>query len=238
MAVAIIPARLASTRLPEKVLLAETGRPLVQHAVDRAALASSITRTIVATDHRRIADALAPFGTEVVLTSADHPNGTSRLAEAASILGLDARQIVVNVQGDEPELDPAAIDAAVESLERTGADIATVATPLGDDEALSEHVVKVVCRLDGLAMYFSRSRLPSRGPCLRHVGLYVYRRSTLERYAALEATPCEQAERLEQLRALEHGMSIAVALRNASDPGIDTREQYEAFCARWRALHG
>lgn len=238
MAVAIIPARLASTRLAEKVLLAETGTPLVQHAAHRAALATSITRVVIAADHHRIIDAVAPFGTEVVLTDAAHPNGTSRLAEAADLLGLDGDEIVVNVQGDEPELDPGAIDAAVKALDETGADIATVATPLGDDEAMNLNVVKVVRRLDGLAMYFSRSRLPSAGPCLRHVGLYVYRRVTLERYASLDQTPCEQAERLEQLRALEHGMTIAVALRDSSEPGIDTREQYDGFLARWRASRG
>lgn len=238
MAVAIIPARLASTRLAEKVLLAETGTPLVQHAVERARLASSISEVIVAADDHRIVDAVEPFGTRAVLTSAEHPNGTSRLAEAAELLGLDASEIVVNVQGDEPELDPGSIDAAVAQLERTGADIATVATPMDATEADDPNIVKVVCRVDGLAMYFSRSRIPSVGDVLRHVGLYVYRRSTLERYLSLEPTTGERAERLEQLRALEHGLSIAVAIRDESDPGIDTREQYDAFVARWRAAHG
>lgn len=247
-AVAIIPARLASTRFPRKVLASETGYPLVWHVAEAARGAGCVSRVVVAADDEEIERVLAPLGVEVVLTSREHENGTSRLAEAASLLELDDRQIVVNVQGDEPELDPGLIEAAVAELVELDADVATVACPLGDGEdAADPNVVKVVTSLDGYALYFSRAAIPhcrgkgakgAPGRPLRHVGLYVYRRAFLDEYVAMERTPLERTEGLEQLRVLEHVRSIAVAVREGSHVGIDTPGQYQAFVARWRASKG
>lgn len=245
-AVAIIPARMGSVRFPGKVLADRTGRPLVQHVVEAAARAQSVSSVAVATDDARVAEALRPFGTRVVMTG-EHPNGTSRLAEAARLLDLGPDAVVVNVQGDEPEIDPAVIDAAVAALQRTGAPAATVAAPFppGEDPR-NPNVVKVVCAMDGAAMYFSRSLIPfdrdgRGGPDaapLRHVGLYVYRRSFLDIYVTLTPTPAERCESLEQLRILQHGHKIAVAVCDSSHQGIDTPEQYEAFVRRWLARTG
>jgi 3-deoxy-manno-octulosonate cytidylyltransferase (CMP-KDO synthetase) len=243
-AVAIIPARMGSTRFPGKVLAARTGRPLVRHVYDAAGRARLVGRVVVATDDASVMDAVTGFGGECVMTRTDHPNGTSRLDEAAGRLGLPGDAIVVNVQGDEPEVEPEVIDAAIEALTRTGAPMATVGAPfaVGDDPA-DQNIVKVVCRLDGTAMYFSRALIPldrdrRAGPDarpLRHVGLYVYRREFLSTYVGLAGTPLERCEQLEQLRALQHGFTIAVAISpKPGRAGIDTPEQYEAFVQRWR----
>ena len=229
----IIPARLGSTRLPRKMLLAETGRPLVQHVVERA-VAADVGPVIVATDSDEVAEALRPFGTGVVMTRADHPSGTDRIAEVAA--GRD-EQVYVNVQGDEPEIDPAAI-RAVAALAEAGAGMATVAVPLKDD-ATDPNRVKVVLAENGDAMYFSRSPIPydRDGPPedrLLHVGLYAYRRELLLAYPTLPQTAAERREKLEQLRALGHGHRIAVHVAAAHAAGIDTREQYDAFVARHR----
>jgi 3-deoxy-manno-octulosonate cytidylyltransferase (CMP-KDO synthetase) len=242
-AIAIIPARLGSTRLPGKVLLNRTGKPLIQHVWEAVRRAASAERAVIATDDQSVRDAAIAFGAEAVLTRTDHPNGTSRLSEAAEKLGLDETQIIVNVQGDEPEIEPDAIDAAVAALEERDCDIGTVAVPFqpGEDPR-DPNCVKVVLALDGRALYFSRSIIPfdrdgRGGPdsnCLRHVGLYAYRRAFLDRYVALPSTPLERAEQLEQLRALQHGHAIRVATRPFARIGIDTPEQYEAFVARAR----
>lgn len=244
-AVAIIPARLASTRFPRKVLADATGMPLIWHVHERAKLAPSVSRVVVATDAEEVADVVRARGGEVVMTRVDHPNGTSRLAEAAAQLNLAPDQIVVNVQGDEPELDPSAIDHAVAALERTGAPVSTVATPAESmADAANPAIVKVVLRLDGTALYFSRAMVPfdrdATGAAmpLRHLGLYVYRAGFLARYVQLEPTPLERTEMLEQLRILEHGHAIAVAVVATRGEGIDTPEQYAAFVARWNAQHG
>lgn len=249
--VAIIPARLGSTRFPDKVLADRTGKPLIQHVWESTKRAGSLSRVVIATDDDRVMAAARGFGAEAVMTSTEHANGTSRLAEAATKLGLAADAIVVNVQGDEPELDPSVIDDSVAALvsgEAGGgggaAAIATAATVMGAGERADDpNVVKVVLSRDGFALYFSRSRIPfdrdgSGGEvarCLRHIGLYVYRRATLERYAAMAPTPLEQTEKLEQLRALENGLRIAVAVvrpEATGGGGIDTPEQYEAFVRR------
>ncbi|HZW06112.1 MAG TPA: 3-deoxy-manno-octulosonate cytidylyltransferase [Phycisphaerales bacterium] len=246
-ATVVVPARLASTRLPEKVLLAETGRPMVQHVVDGARAARCAREVVVATDSQRVAAALAGFGTRVVMTRADHPNGTSRLCEAAGLLGLADDDLVVNAQGDEPEMPAEVIDAAVAALVATpSAVVGTVCCGLGKGEdAANPNIVKVVRRADGCALYFSRSRVPADrdgrgGPDaepLRHVGVYVYRVSFLKRYVEMASTPLERAESLEQLRVLENGFSIAVARCDAARglTGIDTREQYDEFVRRWKA---
>lgn len=250
--VAIIPARLGSTRLPGKVLLDATGWPLIRHVWTSARAASRLSRVVIATDDPRVREACAGFGAECVMTRTDHPNGTSRLGEAATALGLSGDDLVVNVQGDEPEVEPEAIDGAVEALLRlestpAGCSIGTVAVPFGPGEdARDPNCVKVVTGLDGAALYFSRSLLPfdrdGRGGDdarpLRHVGLYVYRRQFLDEYLSMAPTPLERAEQLEQLRALQHGRRIAVALRPFARIGIDTPEQYRAFVERWRARSG
>lgn len=238
--VAVIPTRFGSTRFPGKMLADRTGKPLVQHVYERALLATSISRVLVATDDERIASAVRAFDGDAIMTRADHPNGTSRIAEVAE--SIDA-PIIVNVQGDEPELDPALIDAAVEALKNDAeAPVATVASPFAKDEdPRNPNIVKVVRDVRGRALYFSRALIPhdrdgtGQTTPLKHVGLYVYRREFLFEYITLAATPLEEAERLEQLRILEHGRAIAVAVREAHHHGIDTPEQYDAFVRRLRA---
>lgn len=241
---AIIPARLGSTRLPGKVLLDRTGTPLICHVADNARRAPELTSVVVATDDARVGDAVRSRGGEVVMTSPDHPNGTSRLAEAIRTLGLAPSDVVVNVQGDEPEIEPEAISAAVRLFERGGFDMTTVASPfLASEQPENPNIVKVVRGNDGRALYFSRALIPhareaGRALPLKHIGMYVYSAGFLVKYAALPPTPLEQAEMLEQLRALEHGMCIGVAVAECRTQGIDTPEQYEAFVQRWLAKHG
>ncbi len=242
-ATAIIPARFASTRFPGKPLADATGTPLIAHVCEAASRASRVVRVVVATDDDRIADAARAAGAEAVLTHPDHPNGTSRLAEAADLLGLADDAIVVNVQGDEPEIDPGVIDAAIEAMTTSGVEVSTIASPITDESEAQDHnVVKVVVDRAGRALYFSRARIPHQrdggadaghaGRGLRHVGLYCYTARFLRLYANLPETPLERAERLEQLRVLEHGHAIAVAIRPTTHTGIDTPEQYDAFVRR------
>ncbi len=239
-ALAIIPARYASERFPAKALARDTGKPLIQHVVEAAQACDAIDRVVVATDDERIASAVSSFGTESVMTRADHDNGTSRLAEAAWTLDLRPDTIVVNIQGDEPEIEPAAVDGAIALLESSACDMATAAAPiLSRADHLDPNVVKVVLDRNSRALYFSRAPIPYPRTLgvtpLRHIGLYVYRCDFLERYADLPSTPLEKAERLEQLRALEHGHTIGVHLTDAAWSGIDTPEQYAAFVERWTA---
>jgi len=241
-AIIIIPARMGSTRLPAKALLRETGKSLTRHVVESARGSRLARRVVVAADDRRIIEDIESFGGEAVLTG-EHPNGTARLAEAASILGLEDGDIVANVQGDEPEIDPALIDDAITLLRGSDADITTVVSPFapGEDPA-SPSIVKAVLTRDGRALYFSRALIPYNRegeveagiacPPLKHVGLYVYRCATLKRYADLPECPIERSERLEQLRALDDGMVIRAVIREATHHGIDTRADYEAFVDR------
>lgn len=248
--VAVIPARFGSTRFPGKPLADRTGKPLIQHVYERVALASSVERVIVATDDERIAAAVRAFGGEAVITRRDHLNGTTRTAEAIAAMNADP---VVNVQGDEPDIDPSHIDSAVEALRlHPDCEVATLASPFAIDEDPSNpNIVKVVLDQAGRALYFSRALIPhhrdaqikSKEPAapaapLKHVGLYVYRRAYLERFCSLAPTPLEMTEQLEQLRMLETGARIAVAVVHARHHGIDTPEQYEAFVSRWLASGG
>ena len=244
-AAVVIPARYDSTRFPGKLLADRTGKPLIEHVHERASAAACVTRVIVATDDERIRKAVTDFGGAAVMTRPDHPNGTSRIAEAAETID-DA--IIVNVQGDEPDLDPALIDLAVEHLaSRADCPMGTVASPFADGEDPADpNIVKVVLDGRGRALYFTRALVPyardrdeppAAAP-LKHVGLYVYRREFLAEYVRLPETPLERTERLEQLRVLEHGHSIAVAVGEAEHHGIDTPEQYEAFVARYEGRSG
>ena len=240
----IIPARYASTRFPGKPLVDLCGKPMIQWVYERSALCQLVDRVIVATDDDRIVRAVETFGGDVVMTSADHPTGTDRLAEVAATLDT---QLIVNVQGDEPLIDPAMIRAAVAPLQADPwIPMGTLKTPLASlEEYLDPNVVKVVTDRQGFALYFSRAPIPfprdsgdrlDRGwpepAASRHIGLYVYRRDFLLRYPRLEATPLENRERLEQLRALEHGYRIRVAETDLAGPGVDTLEDLE----RVRAL--
>jgi 3-deoxy-manno-octulosonate cytidylyltransferase (CMP-KDO synthetase) len=216
---------------------------LIQHVWEQVRRSKLIDRVIIATDDRRIIDAVRGFGGEAVMTRADHPNGSSRLAEVAAGLSDD---IIVNVQADEPDLEAALIDLAIRALGKDPeAPVATLASPFsaGEDPA-DPNIVKVVVDRRSRAMYFSRALIPfdregSRtSRPLKHVGLYVYRREFLLKYAALPPSPLELAEHLEQLRMLEHGFAIVVAIGEAHFHGIDTPEQYEAFVQRQRQRSG
>lgn len=245
-AIGVIPARLGSTRFPGKALAAETGTPLVVHVLERARRARRLGRVLVAAPDEAILAAVRAAGGEAILTREDHPNGTSRIAEAIEAIapGGDPAAIVVNIQGDEPLIDPAHIDRAVELLEADPqAGISTLACPFapGEDPA-NPNLVKAVVGASGRALYFSRACVPFHRDAadppprrLRHLGLYAYRRGALLRLASLPESPLERAERLEQLRALEHGLAIAVGEVDGAEGGIDTPEQYAAFVARWRS---
>jgi 3-deoxy-manno-octulosonate cytidylyltransferase (CMP-KDO synthetase) len=239
-AVAVVPARYASTRFPGKPLADLTGKPMIVHVLERAAECRTISRIIVATDDDRIHRAVQAAGFESRMTRAEHPNGTSRIAEVAESLD---EELVVNIQGDEPQIEAALVDRTVELLaSRPDVPMATLVSPFapGEDPA-NPNIVKCVRAVDGRALYFSRSNVPfdrDRGPDaarpLKHVGLYVYRREFLRTFVALAPTPLERTESLEQLRVLEHGHAILCAEGEAHFTGIDTPEQYAAFVARLR----
>jgi 3-deoxy-manno-octulosonate cytidylyltransferase (CMP-KDO synthetase) len=236
--VAIIPARYASTRLPGKLLLAETGWPLIRHAYETARRSNRVRRVIVATDDLRIAEAVAGFGGEVVLTRTDHPSGTDRVAEVAA--ALPGARIVVNLQGDEPEISAPALDHVVDLLEDDlNATMATLAAPIRDEAIYRDPAcVKVVVSASGRALYFSRSPIPyyradpadSLG--LLHLGVYAYRRDFLCSLSNLAPSPLERIEQLEQLRVLEAGYSIAVSVISEPSIGINTLEDYRRFVIR------
>jgi 3-deoxy-manno-octulosonate cytidylyltransferase (CMP-KDO synthetase) len=229
---AIIPARYQSTRLPGKALLEIAGRPMIEHVYRRAAAAKSIDALIVATDDERIARAVEAFGGVVCMTAATHLSGTDRLAEVAAAVPCG---LIVNVQGDEPLLDPAVIDAAIEPLRNDASlEMGTAARPLRDAADLNNpNVVKVVSDQRGLALYFSRAPIPhgrdaSSAVAARvHIGLYVYRRDTLLRLARLSPGPLERAEALEQLRALEHGIRIHVVETDYESHEVNTADDLE-----------
>ncbi|MCL2523338.1 MAG: 3-deoxy-manno-octulosonate cytidylyltransferase [Betaproteobacteria bacterium] len=235
----VIPARYASTRLPAKPLLDLGGKPMVVRVAERARL-SGAEEIWVATDHAEVYAAAAAHGITALMTRADHATGTDRLAEVAALRGWPADAIIVNVQGDEPLIEPATIRQTVRQLAASGADIATVAHPVADAaEFFNPNVVKVVCRANDDAAWFSRApipyardhfaragdTLPADFPAYRHVGLYAYRAHFLAAYAGLAPAPSEQFESLEQLRALWHGYRISVTLIDAAPaPGVDTPE--------------
>ena len=242
---AVIPARLGSTRLPGKPLLSETGRPLIQHVVEQVRTALRPTRIVVATDDHRIVEAVEAFGGEAMLTRADHPSGTDRVAEVAA--RFENADIIVNVQGDEPELPGGIIDRAVEVLLRDpDAPMATLATPIQDASIFENPgCVKAVLGQNGRALYFSRSPIPFHrdGPPVSgplgylHLGLYVYRREFLLKLTTLAPSPLEGTEKLEQLRVLEAGYPIAIGVVDEPSVGVDTPEDYRRFVERWQRRH-
>jgi 3-deoxy-manno-octulosonate cytidylyltransferase (CMP-KDO synthetase) len=245
--VGVIPARFASTRLPGKALLSETGRPLIQHVLEAARRAQSLQRIIVATDDPRIARAVEQFGGEFMMTRADHSTGTDRVAEVAA--RLDTARVIVNLQGDEPEISGAALDRVVALLEEDSeAPMATLATAIRDESIYFDPAcVKVVCSARGRALYFSRSPIPHHRDGLPHLasagapiaylhlGLYAYRRDFLLSLGELPPSRLEAAEKLEQLRVLEAGYPIAVGIVDERSVGIDTPEDYRRFVERWNA---
>lgn len=223
--IVLIPARYASTRFPGKPLLDLLGKPMIRWVYERASAAPGIAEVIVATDDERIAEAVRAFGGAVRMTSPDHPTGTDRLAEVAA--GLDAG-IIVNVQGDEPTLNPECITQAVAPLlADPGLQMSTLRTPLPTEEHANPNVTKVVVDRNDRALYFSRAPIPhlraggTPTPAFKHIGLYAYRREFLLEYARLEPTPLEKSEALEQLRALEHGYPIAAPLTAWNPLSID-----------------
>ncbi|MEX0703091.1 MAG: 3-deoxy-manno-octulosonate cytidylyltransferase [Planctomycetales bacterium] len=246
--VGVIPARLQSTRLTHKMLLAETGWPLVRYAWEAAAKSRALSDLIVATDSAEIAEVVRGFGGRCELTG-DVPSGTDRVAEIARRVCPDA-DVLLNIQGDEPEIDPGNIDALVAAIrDFPGAEMATLASPLTKFEELADpSCVKVVLAADGRALYFSRSMIPfSRddspetllaagdSPWLLHMGLYAYRREFLLDVASRPQCRLEQVEKLEQLRALDMGARIQVAVVEHRSVGIDTPDDYARFVKRQRA---
>lgn len=234
-AVAVIPARFASVRFPGKALAEVGGKPLIQHVWERAMELTAVERALVATDDARIAEAVRRFGGEVVMTRADHPSGTDRVAEAARELSAE---IVVNLQGDEPAFDVKAVDELVRLFaDDAGLQMGTLAHPITDEREVADpNATKVVTDPAGYALYFSRAPIPYRRQPgivtpLRHIGIYVFRRDFLRRFALLPPTPLERSETLEQLRALESGVRIRVLQTPHPSLGVDTPADLDRLAA-------
>jgi 3-deoxy-manno-octulosonate cytidylyltransferase (CMP-KDO synthetase) len=235
----VIPARWASTRLPGKPLLPLAGKPILRHVWERCQKVSAADTVIVATDDMRIAEAAFAFGAEVSLTSPKHPSGTDRIAEVAK--NLTGFEIIVNVQGDEPFIEPALVSKLIASLAADKSlQMSTAACPLAPGELENPNCVKVATALSGNALYFSRSPIPcdrdgnARPRRLRHLGIYAYRRKFLLDFVKWKQTPLEKSEKLEQLRALEHGAPIRVVMAKPAGPGIDTPADLRAAEAFFR----
>ena len=250
--VAILPARYGSTRFPGKALALLCGKPMIQHVYERTCQASLVDQVLVATDDKRIYDVITAQGGIAVMTSPDHETGTDRLAEVAAKLDAD---VIVNVQGDEPLIDPAVIDLALRPFqEQSGVMMSTLDAPITSiDDYFSPNVVKVVTDLQGNALYFSRAPIPLVRDCTaltqaaiddgtikanRHIGLYAFQRQCLLRYAALAQTPLETTEKLEQLRALENGIAIRVLMTDHVAVGVDTPEDLQRAEALMQADDG
>jgi 3-deoxy-manno-octulosonate cytidylyltransferase (CMP-KDO synthetase) len=237
---ACIPARYSSTRFTGKVLAKDTGKFLIQHTYEQACQATLPEKVIIAADDERIAAAAKSFGAECILTSPDHKSGTDRIAEAVADINVD---IVVNLQADEPELDPENIDCLAELLiKNPDYQMATLAAEFQSTEQITDpNIVKVITDCDGRAIYFSRAPVPyNRGKSgvgevkkyLRHIGIYAYRKEFLLKITAMPQTPLEKIEKLEQLRAIENGFPILVGKVKHTCDGIDTPQQYTEFVKR------
>jgi 3-deoxy-manno-octulosonate cytidylyltransferase (CMP-KDO synthetase) len=237
--ICVIPARYGSKRFPGKPLASETGQPLIRHVYEAAARARKVDAVLVATDDPRIRAAVEGFGGRVVMTRPEHPCGTNRVAEAAQ--AFPEAEIVINLQGDEPELDAALLDRLVDAMQADRSiEAATVAGPLAPEEVNDPNAVKVAMAAGGDALYFSRAPIPWArdgeaarcAPMLKHFGIYAYRAAALREYAAMPETPLEMTEKLEQLRWLERGRRMRVLVTDQRPAGIDTPESYAAFVAR------
>lgn len=234
----IIPARYGSTRLPGKPLVDLAGKPMVQHVYERASKAQHVDRVLVATDDQRVVDVVKHFGGEAVMTPAELPSGTDRAAYVAH--KLDSASIIVNVQGDEPLLDPAMVDQALQPLlDDSTIRVGTLATRSDSaEEFLNPNVVKVVLDEQGYALYFSRAPIPFHRDnktfdgFYKHIGLYVYRKEVLLQCTTLPETDLERYEKLEQLRLLQHGFKIRVAVTEGDTIPVDTPEDVERVKAR------
>jgi 3-deoxy-manno-octulosonate cytidylyltransferase (CMP-KDO synthetase) len=231
----IVPARLASTRLPNKPLYPILGRPLIEWVWLRVARMEGLDHAVVATDSHEVAEVCRALGAPVEMTSPDHLSGTDRVAEVAGRHEYRGFDVVANIQGDEPLLQERQLSEAVRLVRDEGWDVGTCAAPLGSDEARKDpSIVKVARAADGRALYFSRAQIPykrgdkptrdelGREPFLRHIGIYAYTRDALAAWVALAPSPLERLEQLEQLRPLEAGLRIGVAVVGAADPGVDT----------------
>ena len=241
-----IPARYGSTRFAGKVLAKDTGKYLIQHTYERACQAKRLEKILIATDDEKVFEAVKSFGGECVLTSTEHQSGTDRIAEA--VVDIDT-EIIVNLQGDEPEIDPANIDYLADLLlDNPDCSMATLAAEFQSAEQVADaNIVKVVLDQKARAIYFSRSPIPydreQKGigevkQYLRHLGIYAYRKDFLLEITKLPQTPLEKTEKLEQLRALENGYDILVGKVTHTCDGIDTPQQYAAFVQRYKKARG
>lgn len=244
-AVAIVPARLGSTRLPRKMLLRETGRYLFEHTVRNLEQGGAVARVVLATDSEEILEAAREVGVEARMTDASHRSGTDRVREAHDALASEGEryEVVVNVQGDEPDVAAGDLERLVAAFEDPEVEVATLWTPLAPEEASAPSAVKVVLDARGDALYFSRAAVPDAShrrdgadgppaPYRRHVGVYAFRPSALARFCALPEGELERLESLEQLRWLEAGGRLRVLRADHAPRGIDTNEDYRAFVAR------
>ncbi|HPI94433.1 MAG TPA: 3-deoxy-manno-octulosonate cytidylyltransferase [Deltaproteobacteria bacterium] len=234
--VAVIPARYGASRFPGKPLVDIAGKPMIVRIHEQVSACRDVDRVLVATDDERIFQAVSSFGGDAVMTSPDCPSGTDRVAQAVS--GLDA-EYIVNVQGDQVVLDLDALIGLVSAL-KAGSAMATIATAMKPDEQDDPNCVKVVCALNGDALYFSRSaipfvRNPGRAGMLKHIGIYGFARRTLERFTSLSPSPLERTESLEQLRALENGIPIRVIVARGAFHEINTPQDLERLLSRWPA---
>lgn len=238
----LLPARYGSTRFAGKPLCLIAGKPMIQHVYERAQAARGVDRVVVATDDHRIQDVVRQFGGEVILTRPDHPSGTDRLAEASDLLGVADQDVVVNVQGDQPAFDPRQIAQVIEPLlTDPGLDMATpIIKTVDPSEIQDPNHVKVVFDRNMMALYFSRAPIPwprDGGPAdyYKHIGIYTYRADFLRKFVQLPPGILENIEKLEQLRALEHGYRIKVVITDFDSPEVDRPEdvaRVEAFLAR------
>jgi len=244
--IGVIPARFSSTRFPAKVLAQDTGKFLIQHTYERACSAKLLEMVLIAADDEKVAAAADSFGANCVLTSPDHQSGTDRIAEAVADLDVD---IIVNLQADEPEIDPDNIDYLARLLMEAGdCSMATLAADFQTAEQVADpNIVKVIIDRRGRAIYFSRSVIPydrdsagagNVGQYLRHLGIYAYRKQFLLEITKLPQTPLEKTEKLEQLRAIENGYGILVGKVEHTCDGIDTPEQYAGFVRRYKGSIG
>ena len=233
----IIPARYASSRLPGKPLVDIGGHPMFWHVYERARQCDSLKRVIVATDDTRILEAAKRWEVPCVMTRADHASGTDRTFEAARLLGVEEDAVIVNIQGDEPLLDPAMINQLVAPFEDDSTAVSTLAMPIIPERATDPNQVKVVTAVNGNALYFSRAPIPfDRDDSMPdaffgHIGMYAFRMTALARFVSLPQSPLEKKEKLEQLRFLENGISIRVVMTEYRSRGVDTPEDLEAVRA-------